>query len=408
MQSVHVPGSGAAVDWTFPMHLSSYHKILTGFVLVMAAAAVLAATALGWLYHMDRELDALAATAPAAVPAIRLLIRQGYWLVVSVGAAGTLLSCGCIWWVWSTLGRVLRAVGQSLQESSANVFESARALFSGSQDLADNATRAATTIAETGQSIGRLAGIATRNTGNAGTVKQLAGEARLAADAGAGEMQALARAIQEIEASGVEVGRITGVINEISFQTNLLALNAAVEAARAGEAGLGFGVVASEVQALAQRSASSAREMADKIDAAAAKTRLGVELAGRTTKRLQGIVGCNQELDRLATEVAADSQEQHQGIGELRKSCDQLKQLTQDNAVTADGAAQSTRSLRDGAQSLREAVLTLQELVEGGSTVASTPEPALASHTPSLGATLLGRGDKPPETMVPSWSGTIQ
>ena len=77
------------------MHISSYHKILTGFVLVMAAAAVLAGTSLAWLYHLERQL----AAAPAGqeiVPVMIGLIRQGYWVIIGVGALGTVVSLACI------------------------------------------------------------------------------------------------------------------------------------------------------------------------------------------------------------------------------------------------------------------------------------------------------------------------
>lgn len=61
------------------------------------------------------------------------------------------------------------------------------------------------------------------------------------------------------------IGEMARDIETISKQTKLLSLNATIEAARAGAAGLGFGVVASEVKALSEQTARTTANISSKL-----------------------------------------------------------------------------------------------------------------------------------------------
>lgn len=80
----------------------------------------------------------------------------------------------------------------------------------------------------------------------------------LEAEHGAESMEQLATAAQKI-------GGVVRIIQQVAQRTHLLSFNAAIEAARAGEAGLGFGVVASEVKSLAQETADATSEITTEI-----------------------------------------------------------------------------------------------------------------------------------------------
>ena len=218
-----------------------------------------------------------------------------------------------------------------------------------------------------------------RNAETAGKVKALGSEARKAADLGVKDMTALVGAMDAIKTSSADIAKIIKTIDEIAFQTNILALNAAVEAARAGEAGAGFAVVADEVRNLAQRCAQAAKETASKIEDAVQKSAVGADISAKVAKSLEEIVGKARQVDEMAGEVAAASQEQSQGISQVNIAVTQMDKVTQSNAANAEESAAAAEELTAQAESLKETVSDLLRLVGGGMDRASTAMAASAA-----------------------------
>ena len=276
-----------------------------------------------------------------------------------------------------------------LRDGTQHTTTVAKQIASDSTTLAEGASAQAATIEEATASLEEMSSMTKRNAENASKVNDLSREARQAADKGAEDMQAMSTAMEAIKSSSDDIAKIIRTIDEIAFQTNILALNAAVEAARAGEAGMGFAVVADEVRNLAQRSAAAAKETAAKIEGAIVKTAQGVDITQKVAVALNGIVVKARQVDELAAEVASASREQTQGINQINAAVGQMDKVTQSNAANAEISAASAAELSHQAASMRTAVLSLLEVVDGEGAkktpthlpaAAPVKSPALASH----------------------------
>jgi len=170
-------------------------------------------------------------------------------------------------------------------------------------------------------------------------------------------------AMDDITETTGRIAQAINVIQEIANQTNLLSLNAAIEAAKAGEQGKGFAVVAEEVRKLAERSASSAKEIAQYNIDARNSVRRGGEMVGTTVGLLNKI---KSNLDQFAIrtrESVASTKEQSKAGVEVAKQVDASVNESTSVASAASQMAATTGEVARTASELANLASNLQDQV---------------------------------------------
>jgi methyl-accepting chemotaxis protein len=312
----------------------------------------------------NTAVSSLDSSAKGATAAFNSLTTASTTMIVGLILAA-LIGITLAIFISRAITQTLKGISNTLDEGAEQVTSAAGQVSASSQTLAEGASEQAASLEETSSSLEEMSSMTKRNAENAQKANDLAKQARTAADKGAGDMQTMNAAMEAIKVSSNDIAKIIKTIDEIAFQTNILALNAAVEAARAGEAGMGFAVVADEVRNLAQRSAQAAKETADKIEGAIAKTAQGVEISTKVSQALNEIVTKARQVDELVSEVAGASREQTQGITQVNTAVGQMDKVTQSNAASAEESAAAAEELNAQAVAMKESVAELLQLVGG-------------------------------------------
>ena len=264
--------------------------------------------------------------------------------------------------------------------------DSARALRSGAEVVAQNAAEITRGIGEESEQADRSLDVARSLHDKTSTIARDGGDAATASERATRiatehrdtigmAIERLVNAKRFVGESAVQIGglskstrRITdfiAVIKELADQTNLLALNAAIEAARAGEQGQGFAVVANEVRKLAEQSARASEDAGDIVTGFEDQMRQVASQVNRGQTMMSDVESLSETartaLDAIVEATAASltwgqriadtSRVQESEVGRLSERVARIAEISRRNR---EGAENVTRSASDQARALRE------------------------------------------------------
>ncbi|MBS5260798.1 MAG: methyl-accepting chemotaxis protein [Roseburia sp.] len=198
----------------------------------------------------------------------------------------------------------------------------------------------------------------------------------------------LEEAVDKVGTASGEIVDIIKLIGDIAEETNLLSLNASIEAARAGEAGRGFAVVASQIGVLAKNSADSVahitslineinglvddavkqgRSSASDIESSADLIHTAVDTFDQifqniqeTSHLIEGVVEKINQVDQVATNVAAISEEQAASSDEILATSESMLQQAKSISKNSEQVEAEAGNLAESADQLADQVKQFQ------------------------------------------------
>ena len=233
----------------------------------------------------------------------------------------------------------------SINEVSSQVSSGSGDLADASQSLAEGATEQTNAVMELHSTISEITTTMEKSAQSADESYMKAQHYADEADNSRVEMNNMIAAMKRINEASTRIGNITSEIESIASQTNLLSLNASIEAARAGESGRGFSVVADEIRVLANQSAQAAIDTRELIGNSSQEVTEGNRAAENAANAIQSVVEGIKQIADFSKDLKNMVEEQADAMRRAESGIDQISEVVQTNAATAEEASATSEEL---------------------------------------------------------------
>lgn len=255
----------------------------------------------------------------------------------------------------AAIARMATAMSE-VRTAAMAVEDAASEIASGSIDLSERTERQAWDVQQTATSMQQIHAAVQSAAQTAGEANALAGETSDAVTQGGDAVGRVVETMDGISASADRIAEITGLIDSIALQTHILSLNASVEAARSGEAGRGFSVVATEVQQLAHRTSTAARQIRTLIGESSACVEQGRQQVAAAHGGMTHIVTKARRVSELIRRISSSTEQQAAGVGHVGEAVAEIDNTTRQNAALVEESAAAAESLKSQASRLNAVV----------------------------------------------------
>lgn len=264
---------------------------------------------------------------------------------------------------FAEISRSFRGIVSSLSSAMRDIDNNAKSVQRGAEDLsgaamqlAEGATDQASAVEELTATIAEISEKITVNAQNAEKTRAIVSDMNERVLESNEQMKNNTEAMDKIRETSDKIAVIIGSIEDVADQTALLALNASIEAARAGEHGKGFGVVATQVSALADQSSEAARNTKDLIQNAIQAVEDGIRLANATAASLLTVVENARVVNDSMQEIATASEDQATAASQISEGISQIAEVVESNSATSEESAAASEELSRQADMLKELV----------------------------------------------------